>query len=62
MLAFTIMTKRFVFKCESCNHKEMGIIPFRLTLKSQIRTFNEFEEEFMRNYKCPKCGWSKHNN
>lgn len=37
----------------------MGIIPFNLTLDSQMSKFNEFEEEFMKNYKCPKCGWAE---
>lgn len=34
----------------------MGIIPFDLTLDLQVSKFNEFEGEFMENYKCPKCG------
>ena len=34
----------------------MGIIPFDLTIDSQMSKFNEFEEEFVKKYKCPKCG------
>lgn len=53
------MVKRFLFKCLSCSFREIGIIPFNLTLDNQVSKFNENEEEFMRNYNCPKCDWSE---
>ena len=50
----------FLFKCQSCSHREMGVIPFNLTLDSQMNRFNEFEEEFMKNTSVPNVDGLNH--